>query len=436
MKELILFLSLFMVPRYYVHANILHQSWSVTVISQLRQLIKDVEVVIPPATACSGLKFPSETCQSFIGVRTHPLYNLLNFTSLYQKYFPVLINNICFTKHSFGNDLGLYLESYLCARTNGINYVAPYFLDPIGGLELEHLPPFLDTLPKLVQLSQQNISMYLKYSSLKDRVYQTCRADMFPWRQENALIHRNIPVIRDLLSESMQAQWEAIDKKMSLVLGYHDITWTSNKSSDISGMTTSSTASSRKKHFQNDSDPIFPFLPDVVIHYRCSDNTAVGGLLPFLTIKQTLMKVRHRIQFVYILSEDTKRSKTVTFQQRRCGVILENLLQYLGSSFTKTSFALLRGHDLFDDLIRLAKTKTIICSASTFCLWPALATNGTAYLPLSNLFSGGKAVDYGSHVRWIRNVRLVFFPPHTSDLGLDWFGIVKRLTHGTKVIFD
>ena len=47
-----------------------------------------------------------------------------------------------------------------------------------------------------------------------------------------------------------------------------------------------------------------------------------------------------------------------------------------------------RGGDAFLDYARLAYSNVTICSASTYCIWPALAnSNGQVYFPLTPLIA-------------------------------------------------
>jgi hypothetical protein len=70
-----------------------------------------------------------------------------------------------------------------------------------------------------------------------------------------------------------------------------------------------------------------------------------------------------------------------------------------------------RGGDLFLDYARIAYSNISICSASTFCLWPALANNiGHSFYPITPLI--GKANEksqpfLGERFHWIGEVGMI-----------------------------
>ena len=47
------------------------------------------------------------------------------------------------------------------------------------------------------------------------------------------------------------------------------------------------------------------------------------------------------------------------------------------------------GGDVYDDMAKLTYANITICSASTFCLWPAIANPNQAYFPITKLILDG-----------------------------------------------
>ena len=92
-----------------------------------------------------------------------------------------------------------------------------------------------------------------------------------------------------------------------------------------------------------------------------------------------------------------------------------------------------RGGDLFLDYARLAGARVTICSASTYCLWPALASRGKAYFPLTSLVGGAdnialaKVMKLPPHFEWIEDPLLI------SDLRSfrPWSAVVEYLLGNT-----
>jgi hypothetical protein len=192
-------------------------------------------------------------------------------------------------------------------------------------------------------------------------------------------------------------------------------------------------------------------------------------LLPFSAIERIVEDASKsqslKVKYIYIMSEAASRrnpsqsaSKLNTdHQRRRCHVILHKLRDRVASIAPKNSVVmLLRGHDMMDDLLRLLYAKITICSASTYCLWPALAKEAAikrvndgsiatplvtripgvplaSYMPVSNLFLKGKTYDYRlSHFKWIQRPSLVYFDPYQPDQKINWGNIQEQLEKSSK----
>ena len=88
-----------------------------------------------------------------------------------------------------------------------------------------------------------------------------------------------------------------------------------------------------------------------------------------------------------------------------------------------------RGGDLFLDYARLALSNVTVCSASTYCLWPALAHEGTVHYPLTSLvgnadnmqLAGAMQGRLPANFKWIADPLLISdlrkFRPWTQVLG-------------------
>jgi hypothetical protein len=59
---------------------------------------------------------------------------------------------------------------------------------------------------------------------------------------------------------------------------------------------------------------------------------------------------------------------------------------------------------MFEDLARLTYAKKAICSVSTFCLWPAVGSNTSAYFPITKLIAKEDvSFNYGPSFHWIKD---------------------------------
>jgi hypothetical protein len=80
---------------------------------------------------------------------------------------------------------------------------------------------------------------------------------------------------------------------------------------------------------------------------------------------------------------------------------------------------------MFQSWYQFMKADMVICGASSFCLWPALANKlGTVYLPLSPVIANNTAVNFGvSNVHFIENYGL-----HDISRGGAVGAVVNQLT--------
>ena len=147
------------------------------------------------------------------------------------------------------------------------------------------------------------------------------------------------------------------------------------------------------------------------------------GLLPFFAFRD---RIPANAKTIYVLSDHPTRSVGATYSGR-CQQILESLFRYLQKHFPHSIIVVKRGGDLFLDYARLTLSNVTICSASTYCLWPALAHEGLVYYPLTSLIGGAdnpqlaKNMILPAHFHWIEDPLLISdlrkFRPWTAVLG-------------------
>jgi hypothetical protein len=159
---------------------------------------------------------------------------------------------------------------------------------------------------------------------------------------------------------------------------------------------------------------VLPIIPDVAVQYRCGDNIGFGktryGLLPFRAITDRIpATARH----IYVLADSPLRSRYHAYSSR-CSDILLALFKRLQTTFPAAVVAVKRGGDQFLDYARMARANVTICSASTFCLWPALANpHGQVHFPLTPLVgnSGSNATAkdgiFGPRFHWIKDYEMI-----------------------------
>merc|ERR1711991_256701 len=124
---------------------------------------------------------------------------------------------------------------------------------------------------------------------------------------------------------------------------------------------------------------ILPLVPTVAIHYRCGDNF-VGhyGFLPFRVISSIINEYQESHSgngTIFVLAEKRDR-KTIGKKKHHaslCDRIFSALYVHLKSAHPNFSVVIRRGDDMFTDMYRLVHAPLLICSVSTFCLWPAIS---------------------------------------------------------------
>lgn len=174
------------------------------------------------------------------------------------------------------------------------------------------------------------------------------------------------------------------------------------------------------------------FHPSLVLSFsdvgRCGDTvpSTVYGFLPFQAIIDLIPK-NQSISTIFILTDPSARAsilsdlKDIKFSHN-CHPILMALYNRLRIEFPQSYVILKSGGDPFVDYLRLSRAKITICSASTFCLWPAIASVGVAHFPVTGLIAGWnsermKVSDLPSfvtseqegvqHFKWIDQPRIV-----------------------------
>lgn len=157
-----------------------------------------------------------------------------------------------------------------------------------------------------------------------------------------------------------------------------------------------------------------PIVPDVTIQYRCGDNIQFSymyGILPYTAFASRIPKDS---KYIYVLSDHPSRAMHALYTSR-CEVILKGLFDYLQEKNPSSIIVIKRGGDLFLDYVRLAFSKIIICSASTYCFWPALANiknGGVVHFPLSSLIAGADDINvapkvFGKNFNWINETNIL-----------------------------
>ncbi len=94
----------------------------------------------------------------------------------------------------------------------------------------------------------------------------------------------------------------------------------------------------------------------------------------------------------------------------KCTSILQALFDFLVFKFPDKVVLMMRGANVFSDLVRLAHAKQTFCSVSTFCFWPALVSSNWAYFPVTNLIAQGSNIKYRPQFVWLTKSSYFIYP--------------------------
>eukprot|EP00600_Ochromonadales_sp_CCMP1393_P013036 CAMPEP_0175000898 /NCGR_PEP_ID=MMETSP0005-20121125/2841_1 /TAXON_ID=420556 /ORGANISM="Ochromonas sp., Strain CCMP1393" /LENGTH=378 /DNA_ID=CAMNT_0016255739 /DNA_START=135 /DNA_END=1271 /DNA_ORIENTATION=+ len=290
---------------------------------------------------------------------------------------PVLVTTPCLSPESFGNTLSNYFEVFLCAQKAGLHFVtAAQIWSPsnndTGSLFLQRLPRFIE--------HKNPTSTAIP----KGRLLAMCPCGSICHERSNSLIASRSQDIKPLLQNMFKEHLASLTVNSTVVLD-----------SDLSTVAVGSS---------------LPLIPDAAIHYRCGDNF-VGhyGFLPFSAFARYIPS---GAKTIYVLAENRGR-KTQAKRHRalKCDAIFRKLLAHLQSHFPRATVVIRRGDDLYVDMMRLAYARTVVCSVSTFCIWPAIVNANKAYFPATRLiFKGDTSVQMG--FEWITTPRVILGAAH------------------------
>jgi len=317
------------------------------------------------------------------------------------KDTPVMVYPLCTGMFQLGNTLGYYLNDIACADLTGAHFVAVHKTFKMTQPELLVAKDnatqlsFFHNLPDVIVHPQVK-----ELNDVKKEMKKTCHCLQFCWENNDAPWLKRVPLIGKVLRPAIDAYVKAVD-------GYAQGTLL-NPSTDRSTLPIS-------------EETFLPLVPNVTIQYRCGDNIGFGktkyGLLPYSTY--TSPRVPEELtnppdgskSYIYIIADSPNRSAAHVYSGR-CEMILQKLFEYLQKKHPKAVIVLKRGGDLFLDYARIVYANVAVCSASTFCLWPALSNEvGQAHFPLTPLIakadSNLTAPSLKDNFHWIMDKEMV-----------------------------
>lgn len=308
---------------------------------------------------------------------------------------PSLVYPFCSDSSSLGNWLGLYLNEASCALITGGHLISP----PLGfGWVPQNTTgdqdAFFNALPTVITNPNP-----LNYTQVMDNMARDCACPRYCWDDPAASMFKNTPWIAKTVKRSIDAYLATVNISRGTEL---------SPSIDLTN---------------RELGTHLPLIPDVAIQYRCGDNMGYGnigyGVLPFRAFASAIPS---NAKYIYVLTDPPKRAGNHPYVHH-CQKILTWLFAFITENFPEATVIVKKGGDIYLDFARLAYANTTICSASTFCLFPAIANNGSiVYYPSTKLI-GVPPGNYkmNDHFYWITDPQLV------TDVWKPWYLIEYAL---------
>jgi hypothetical protein len=130
--------------------------------------------------------------------------------------------------------------------------------------------------------------------------------------------------------------------------------------------------------------PPLPEIDDVTIHLRCGDILKYGhhveyGYPKYETYKEILAPFKS-LGIATGSFDPTKARAKDALHSAACSELVQDMANYFQEHFPNSKVSI-RSNDTADEAIsRMVHSKQIWCNPSTFCVFPAIATTGHAYI--------------------------------------------------------
>lgn len=303
--------------------------------------------------------------------RLHPGFN----TSTGKQFGPFILYYSVAGNRSLGNFLSAHLEFFSVALHADVGFVALYpdpnehaLLSSISDTELDFFGSLSGILPQEVEANASHVHTL---ANAHERIKTKCLCCEFCHQSNKATWIHSLPAIKSVIRFALNN--DTMDKAMSSIPEVRTVT-----------------IGRQELHPISDSQDL-PFIPDVIIHFRCSDRlqhdpTGEFGFLPFQAYKFIIDMKNPSPGHIFIVSDSPFRILN-TNQSRVCGDLVDALSTFMGDNYPDSTIVAERGGDMIRNLVQFIYAPVAICSASTYCLWPALAGVGATYFPQSTLLA-------------------------------------------------
>ena len=306
----------------------------------------------------------------------------------YKEYtgnYNVLVYPFCLTTHELGNRLGNYFAEVACAEASGLHFITvhpqwdltgSYHGNGAANITDHRKLAFLKALPDVIVHKNP-----ADPSQAQDRIKKECHCTRYCWQHVNAPWVNRTAILGGYLQTAFAAYQHSMLPSERVTTVDPEVDFSNAK-----------------------PDEVLPVVPNVALQYRCGDNIGFSymyGILPFTAF---VGRIPTDAKYIYVLSDHPSRAVHSPYTSR-CHLILKSLFEFLQTKHPSATVVVKRGGDLFLDYVRLGTANTTICSASSYCFWPAVSNPGHSYFPLTNLIAGADSMElapsFGSKFHWM-----------------------------------
>jgi hypothetical protein len=373
--------------------------------------------------------------------------------SFYTKNYPIYVIVSSLSQMEFGNHFGRVINELACAFKSRLHAIVinrkfdNLFHD-------ENADAGLKLLEQLCRVHMHSHPVK-KLRNAKITVRRECNCEMYCWEDSKAPWIDFIVPLRDILNKGLTADLFTAPVQSSR--SYEEISQNIPIASAVTITTSSVTHTTSIIR-----DTTLDMVPSIAIQFRCSDNFRHNmGLLPFRGIMDriddnwkdivtkkrdrmaaaaaaaaastttsaadTVASISHKLH-IYIMTEHPARLSGAPLSAI-CPPLISRLQKELSVRYKDTVVSVQRGM-MFQTWYQFLNADLVICSASSFCLWPALGNrHGHVYLPMTTLFANKTAVDFGvDNVQFIKDYELFGVDARTMNSSY----VINVLSAGNK----
>lgn len=292
---------------------------------------------------------------------------------------PILYWRIVFRSEFIGNTLESYFGSVACAYKSGFHFIG---ISPQVDHENE---PFYRAFPFLIPHTRPlATTSRVEMRSIIDK-YCTC--DTFCFHRGNVW-ESYIPQMRRTMQDAIRLH----------------LTYPRN---GIFPENAGLFLHKERDYFTIDTGTYLPLIPDVAIHFRCSDNIIHG--MGLLSVKTIVDRIPKNAKYIYIFSEYGQRiDPHIRELGSMSAAIVKGVWQDISHAFPDAIVIAKRGMNVFTTMSTLGLANITICSPSSFCFYPAMSREKLTYF----IAGDGRYIDSDTPIHpnfhFVKGSNLIF----------------------------